>query len=191
MEMNFGLLIVYMMMAVSIGLAGIVAFWVFRNAKDSQRQSNLMLQAMIKSAQSMRSVEAKLSLVQETGMQSLTFQKKAFDHQRILVLSMNQQLKSIHKMLGAGDTVSRADSSKLPPANGSLRLSKGGLANNFKSQNSNTATTHAGDTKTVVKLEDLFARKVISSPSADRTTEEAVKMPIEQNASLIRRVVNG
>lgn len=179
------------MLTVSIGLAGAVVFLMYRHTKNSQRQSNLMLQAMVKSAQDMRNVGSKLNLVQETGMQSLVFQKKAFDHQRILVLSMNQQLKSIHKMLGADNAASTNVMPKAISVNSSAKLSRGTLANNLKSQTPKMATTHAGIAKKVVRLEDLFSNRISTNPSADIATENAVKMPTEQNASLIRRVVNG
>ena len=102
MEFNVGMFVVFLMLAASLGVASYVGFLVYRLSKDSQRQSNLMLKALVKSTQDMRSFDTKINLVQETGMQSLTFQKKAFDHNRILVLSMNQQLKSIQKMLDDG-----------------------------------------------------------------------------------------
>lgn len=189
MEFNFGMFIMFLMLAASLGVACAVGFLIYRLSKDNQRQSNLILKALVKSMQDMRSFENKINLVQETGMQSLTFQKKAFDHQRILVLSMNQQLKSIQNMLGNGSGKSIGLGSNKVHEN--VSLTRGALANNFKSQNPKIAKTHVGTSESVVRLEDLFANKVSRKFSADSETEGAVTLPIEQNAPQIRRVVNG
>lgn len=189
MEFNVGTFVMFLMLAACLGLAGWVGFLVHRLSKDSQRQSNLMLKAMVKSTQDMRTFDTKIDLVQETGMQSLNFQKKAFDHQRILVLSMNQQLKSIHKMLGNGAESSNGNSANTVREN--VHLRRGALANNFKSQSPKIAKTHIGSSEAVVRLEDLFARKLNNNPSVGVETEGAVKMPTTQSAPQIRRVVNG
>lgn len=189
MEFNVGMFIMFLMLAASLGVACYVGFLVYRLSKDSQRQSNLMLKALVKSTQDMRSFDSKINLVQETGMQSLAFQKKAFDHNRILVLSMNQQLKSINKMLGDGSQISGGKVANTVREN--VSLTKGALANNFKTQSPNIARTHAGVTKSVVKLEDLFAQKLARRPAAPVMSERAINVANEQNAALIRRVVNG
>ncbi|MBL1406410.1 MAG: hypothetical protein COC00_010540 [Rhizobiales bacterium] len=186
MEFNVGMFVVFLMLAASLGVASYVGFLVYRLSKDSQRQSNLMLKALVKSTQDMRSFDTKINLVQETGMQSLTFQKKAFDHNRILVLSMNQQLKSIQKMLDDGSHNSAGKVANKVREN--VSLTKGALANNFKTQSPKIARTHVGSTEAVVKLEDLFAHKFVDNSSQ---TERALRMSTERNAALIRRVVNG
>lgn len=189
MEFNVGMFIMFLMLAATLGVACATGFLVHRLSKDNQRQSNLMLKAMVKSTQDMRVFDTKINLVQETGMQSLTFQKKAFDHQRILVLSMNQQLKSIQKMLGNGSENSIANSPNM--VRDGVQLKRGALVNNFKSQNPKIARTHIGASESVVKLEDLFAHKLASNTSVDRVSEGAVKMPETQSAPQIRRMVNG
>lgn len=189
MEFNVGMFIMFLMLAASLGVASYVGFLVYRLSKDSQRQSNLMLKALVKSTQDMRSFDSKINLVQETGMQSLAFQKKAFDHNRILVLSMNQQLKSINKMLGQGSQNSSGQSANTLREN--VTLTKGALANNFKAQSPKIAKTHAGSTEAVVKLEDLFAQKFAKKPAATARSASALNIANEQNSALIRRVVNG
>ena len=189
MEFNFGIFIMFLILVACLAVSSYVGFLVFRLCKDNQRQSNLMLKALVKSMQDMRSFDTKINLVQETGMQSLTFQKKAFDHQRILMLSMNQQLKSIHTMLGNGSEKTIGNGANT--LTGKVSLTRAAANNTFQSQSPKTANTRVGATESVVRLEDLFAKKISKRPFANSELEGAVTMPIEQNAPQFRRIVNG
>lgn len=190
MSFDMGMISVLALLFVVGAISGVSLFVIFRHSRDTHRQSALILKALVKNTENIHSFDKKINSLSSINAQSLQFQQRAFEHQRMLVMSMNQQLKSISGMMGnANKNAVASERSNAAP----IQLARSKTNNTFEKRRSLSAlqkpVTHNG--KGVVRLEDLLRRVEPQEVSADEATEDAVQMPVEVVEQEKRSVANG
>ncbi len=162
---------------------GVAVFLVAQAIRKQDAHLKLVMKTLYLNTKGIKNIDEKAALMILEQQKSYDNQRKSFDHHRVLISSLNRQLKHIETALLNGDNVDFSGGSQ-----GDIRLAsinpeapQGSVEQRFSKsvEHTETARLQAGNIareKGVVLLKSLFEEKKIRSSDALGNQQKAVEL---------------
>ncbi len=158
------------LIGITITFAGGVGFLAFRTFSRQTKHMKLILKALYYNTRELQSGVHKIDTLSTDSKEAIAFQRKSFDHQRVLFSSLNRQINKLEAMLvDESDFIESAGKRSTPPANPNRPNSPRKLySSNRRSENGRFPITQLLEEESLkgsnltggaVLLEKLFAER--------------------------------
>ena len=158
-------------------------YYAFNAIKAMRNQITLSLKSQHLSVRELRSMNYKVDRISSTAQETLDEQRKSFEHQRVLMSSLNRQLKTLDSMALSSQrkntpaTKTSAQKTQVEPKKATpvpeAQSQASLLTQLFQSENGASKFKEAGSQK-IQRLSDLFANGNIGQSDAVNVEERRV-----------------